>query len=519
MKVKHLMIFFLAFLLTGIILVKEVTKENKIYQDSYKKETIKNNRLSIMLEDTPKTGVYTVSKSGAWPNDNYIYNELLSSCESGSKLVWNESIRSVTLSVDITDKCYLYFDLYIKPTVDSLDITPTDSSISITPLITEGDYPVSKIIYKLDSDEKETTEKTYTYTGISSTVKHTIDVYAKDINGKTSKTYSYILPTITSLTSKSDLTTIEINLKTEAGTDEVTTYYYSIDNGATYIETYKDTYTFASLTEGTTYNLRVYTKDKNGIKSMQVTKTETTKKRPTNPTMNFDSTYNIVLSGSTSNNGEITYYSSTDNKTFTKGNSISLSSSATIYAYAMDSEGYKSDTISKAVTITNSTNGTVSTAYYCSKTNSYQTSSTCSYSYAATRSTDYVCSAGSYSYSKGYCTGSYGTNRDWTYAECNQTCSSGVMGGYPYSCEYNERTGGYYCSFNYGSPTISTTYSCPNGGTLSGTTCTGVTYTGTIKYKCNANNTYHDTQASATTACQNYCATGTYYNSKCYKLG
>lgn len=43
--------------------------------------------------------------------------------------------------------------------------------------------------------------------------------------------------------------------------------------------------------------------------------------------------------------------------------------------------------------------------------------------------------------------------------------------------------------------------------------------TGTLKYKCNSNSTYHDNQASATSACKNYCATGTYYNGKCYKLG
>ena len=43
--------------------------------------------------------------------------------------------------------------------------------------------------------------------------------------------------------------------------------------------------------------------------------------------------------------------------------------------------------------------------------------------------------------------------------------------------------------------------------------------TGTLKYKSNSNSTYHDNQASATSACKNYCATGTYYNGKCYKLG
>ena len=74
-----------------------------------------------------------------------------------------------------------------------------------------------------------------------------------------------------------------MNLKTETGTEDITTYYYSKDNGATYIETNADSYTFTNLVEGTIYNLRAYIKDKNGIKSMHVIKAETTKKRPTTP--------------------------------------------------------------------------------------------------------------------------------------------------------------------------------------------------------------------------------------------
>ena len=518
---KHKKTFLIITILTIIFICSIIiVKKNKEVYHQSKNYEINDGNLSIMLEETPKKGDYMISNLNMWPDDNYVYNSNLSYCENGSKLNWNDETRMLTFSSSFTDKCYLYFDIYIKPTVNSLNITSTDTSININPSITEGDYPVSKIIYKLDNEEEiESIDNNHTFNNVSSITKHTIDVYAKDTNGKTSKTYTYTLPTIISLSSKSELTTIQMNLKTETGTEDITTYYYSKDNGATYIETNTDSYTFTNLAEGTIYNLRAYIKDKNGIKSMHVIKAETTKKRPTTPKMKFDNNYNIVLSDSTSNNGTITYYYSIDNKTFTKGNTINLSNSATIYAYAMDSSGYKSDTVSKNVTINNASNGTVSTTYYCNKTNSYQTSSTCNYSYEASKNTNYECSAGSYNYSKGYCSGTYGSGRSWTWRECEQTCSSDVHGGYSYTCEYNSSTDGYYCSFNYGSPTISTTYSCPNGGTLSGATCTGVTYTGTLKYKCNSNSTYHDNQASATSACKNYCATGTYYNGKCYKLG
>ena len=520
MKVKHLILIFIVFLLTGFIYVKELTKENKIYQDSYTSKNNMKNRLSIMLETSPKTGDYSVSDDGSWPDDNYIYNQYLSYCDNGSKLKWNDSTRSITLSSTLTEKCFLYFDIYILPTVDALKTLSVDSSLTIMPQITEGDFPVSKIIYKLDElDEVETTEKSYTFLNVSNKTKHTISVYAKDVNNKKSNTYTYIMPNIKNATYKTTLSTIEITLEQENGTEEISKYYYSIDNGATYIETENNTYTFANLNEDTTYNLKIYAIDKNNIKSMYYINTVSTKSRPTVPNINFDSNYDIVLSGSTSKNGNVEYFYSTDNQNFTKGSKISLTNSSTIYYYGVDIEGYKSDVGSKVVTITSSSNGTVSNSYYCSKTNTYQTSSTCSYSYSATRETTPQCSVGSYDYSSGYCYGTYGISRGWTWADCQNTCGSDVFGGYPWTCEYNSSRDGYYCSFNYGSPTYNTTYSCPNGGTLSGATCTGVTYNGTLKYKCSINNTYHDTQASAQTSCANYCSVGVYYNSKCYKLG
>lgn len=106
---------------------------------------------------------------------------------------------------------------------------------------------------------------------------------------------------------------------------------------------------------------------------------------PTNPTMTFDNKYNIILSGSTSQNGEVDYYYSFDNISFTKGSTISVDSSKTIYAYAMDNKKQKSDVVSKKVTISNPESNTVSSAYYCSKNNTYQASSICNYSYNATK--------------------------------------------------------------------------------------------------------------------------------------
>ena len=66
---------------------------------------------AIMLETEAGTGRYEPSTSGLWPGGNYEYNANLSYCEKGSTLTWNEETRSVNLKTNISDKCYLYFDI------------------------------------------------------------------------------------------------------------------------------------------------------------------------------------------------------------------------------------------------------------------------------------------------------------------------------------------------------------------------------------------------------------------------
>lgn len=80
-----------------------------------------------------------------------------------------------------------------------------------------------------------------------------------------------------------------------------------------------------------------------------------------------------ILFGLKSNISDVNYFYSTDNKTFTEGTLLSLNSNTTIYAYAIDNEGNKSNIVTKNLTINDSTNETVSTTYYCSKSGIYQT--------------------------------------------------------------------------------------------------------------------------------------------------
>ena len=310
--------------------------------------------------------------------------------------------------------------------------------------------------------------------------------------------------------------TINITIDATSGTGTISKYYYSKDDGVTYEESESNIYIFNDLTIGT-YKIKVYIMDSNGKKSNTISKEINVIPKPTNPTMEFDSAYKIIISGSTSKNGNVEYYYSFDNKTFTKGNTITVNNSTNIYAYSIDIKNQKSDTISKYVTISASTNETVSSYYYCSKTNTYQSSSKCSYSYAATGTTTYSCSESYYEVIDGTCyyqLAQVGTHP--SLSSCNSQCIEGETSS-NYECLYKTSgTRGYACYRNYGSATASTSYSCPDGGSLSKQTCTGATYSGTLKYKCV--NEYYDTKATATTACTNYCSIGAYYNGTCYDL-
>lgn len=178
---------------------------------------------------------------------------------------------------------------------------------------------------------------------------------------------------------------------------------------------------------------------------------------PTNPTMTFDNKYNIILSGSTSQNGEVDYYYSFDNISFTKGSTISVDSSKTIYAYAMDNKKQKSDVVSKKVTISNPETGDISSKYYCSKDGTYQDSSSCSYIYNASKKDS----------------GTGGISRN--------------------------------------------DYYCPNGGSLYGATRCLVSYTGTAKYTCSKTTISYNSYEAALNDCTS-CSSGTKYNGKCYNL-
>lgn len=443
MNKKKIIVVLITFLTLSVLsnvylLYSNYSLRNILFQEQSSSTQKKKDLMSLMLETEQGSGMYEASKTGEWPDGEYVFNKELSKCENGGELSWDNDKNQVVMVGNSSDKCYLYFNIDTSVTINSFTVTNTETTI-------------------------------------------TISMDAQSTNGAIAK------------------------------------YYYSIDDGENYVSSTSNTYTF-NITEIKTYKIKIYAEDGIGRKSGKKSKDQVVTAKPTNPTMAFDSTYNVVISGSTSRNGNVEYYYSLDNKSFTRGSSVTVSSTSTVYAYAVDTKNQKSDVVSKTVTIGTPQTGTVSTTYYCSKTNAYQSSSTCTYNYTGTRSSSPVCNSAMYpTYHNGKC----GSRQIYNYSksECGSWCSDVAYREKPasYAC-VQEGTGTESWSCYFYSAEDPFPYTCPNGGNLSGSTCIGATYSGSSRYKCSVSGKYYTTKSSATTGCTNYCANGSLYNSKCYYM-
>ena len=107
----------------GIILVESFSFYlfNGYKKDALVYENNKINPLSsgiaMMLETSVGSGNYEMTTRSEWPTEGYVFNVNLSKCENGSELSWDNENKKVLMSGNKSDKCYVYFDVYVKPTI------------------------------------------------------------------------------------------------------------------------------------------------------------------------------------------------------------------------------------------------------------------------------------------------------------------------------------------------------------------------------------------------------------------
>ena len=173
----------------------------KVYEEEEPKQIKKHiDTISMMLETEAGSGNYEMTTSSSWPTDGYVFNTELSKCENGGELSWDDANKTVLMSGNVSDKCYVYFDKYNPITINNNSITSNGNSITIIIDATAGTGTIAKYLYSKDNGVSyvQSANNTYTFTGLDKGT-YNIKAYVQDSNGKNSEIISKTIE-ITSIT-------------------------------------------------------------------------------------------------------------------------------------------------------------------------------------------------------------------------------------------------------------------------------------------------------------------------------
>ena len=112
---KKILISSILILLVGAIIIKNNYNKSDVLEGEKTKVIKQENTLSMMLETEAGSGNYVMTTASSWPTEGYVFNANLSKCESGGELAWDDTNKKVIMSGNVSDKCYVYFDVYNKP--------------------------------------------------------------------------------------------------------------------------------------------------------------------------------------------------------------------------------------------------------------------------------------------------------------------------------------------------------------------------------------------------------------------
>ena len=187
------------------------------------------------------------------------------------------------------------FDNYIPNTINTLSATKNGTNLTVNLNVEQGSNEIDKYYYAIeetngialiDNTNKvqrlsnrlaasnltyiESNSSTYTYTNLSSTKDYKVSAYAVDKRKVKTNTYeynvysgSYVYPTISKVETSKTIDSITATVTATKGTNNISKYYYSIDNGSTFIESTSNSYTFSNLSNNSNYRLMIKVADSN----------------------------------------------------------------------------------------------------------------------------------------------------------------------------------------------------------------------------------------------------------------
>ncbi len=331
---------------------------------------------SITLTPTGTDGTNTIDhyeysiNDGAYQTSN-TFNNLTEQTEYTIK------VKAIDINGRETNPPYeikITTDAYKIPTISNVTTSSTTNSITINVTAANGDGTITKYMYSRDNGSNwyESTSASYTFDNLTSNTTFYVQVKVIDNNGRESAVSNttvktqYINPVVNSV-STSNITenSITLTVNATAGSNSIATYYYSSDNGSSYVSSSSNTYTFSGLSAGTTYNFRVYVVDSDSVKSNEATTSATT--TYVNPKVNSvtatnvtNNTITVSVSASGGTNAIGTYLYSINNGSYQSSSSntytfsgLSAGTSYTINVKVKDTAGVLSNELTTSITTIN----------------------------------------------------------------------------------------------------------------------------------------------------------------------
>ena len=217
---------------------------------------------------------------------------------------WNITITFVNYNSDQSDNAGKTFegqvliskdtfDEYTPNTINTLSTTKSGSNLTVKLNVDEGTNEIDKYYFAITEKKSvamldtsvmklsnklaattpayvESTSSSYTFSNVKENANYEILAYAVDKNKIKTNTYkynfitdSYVYPTISNVDATFSNTSLVVSITADKGTNNISKYYYSIDNGNSYVESTSNSYTFSNLISGSNYRIIVKVMDTN----------------------------------------------------------------------------------------------------------------------------------------------------------------------------------------------------------------------------------------------------------------
>ena len=166
-------------IVTLVLLVALITSfnyfktTNTYIDDSVNNQTKITKGISMNLEQTAGAGDYKTVTRSSWPTEGYKFNAELSRCENGSTLSWDDTKKAVIVSGNLSDKCYVYFDIYMPSSIKDFCSGGTSLATCVKNFGNQGS-DISNIYIHNSSLTNGAGDNSYRYAGASASVNNYI---------------------------------------------------------------------------------------------------------------------------------------------------------------------------------------------------------------------------------------------------------------------------------------------------------------------------------------------------------